>query len=678
MRRLIGIGLFCGASLLLVQQSIGMAESAVTVPPAARETAAAIKDAATGVLEQEQAAAYRTNAEDEVKKSGTEAEQASSSSASAAKNLSQAEADAKESALAAEQAAQASSEAQNNAADLAAAADAAQQEAADAEARASAIDAQLQAAADAQEQEAMEEPETEEEASDDTAAWSEPSPSVDDGDTDALLQAERQMREAEDAYGAAERRARSRHVVLPEKAPAPVPRTSKTVEVDWSEADDAYAKAADLSESAEDASAEAEAADEAAEAASESYEAAADQAAEDKQAVLDGRLALADAEKYKQEAAAYHLEAKDALAKLIYDEEHPKPVHSWSTEMDIYQWQGGNGRSGYQVVVPITAGYWQKDLSWYIGTNLVSSHNNSSGRSGSVQTMTDTTFSIMKRNEKPKYIVDYLFDVNIPTGKSALSWSERYARMNEDIVGKSTFGEGWKFTPGIDLTRKIGKEDRWTIGLSYSFNRPYDPTSDIANDTVSPGNGVNGHLLWQHAGQTWQMRAEVLYSAAGQSSVSNGGTYRSNSQWQYRLTYNKPVSKTDDWMLYYWRENRDVDTATDRSQAAVNYLGTMYSHRIGKAHTLRYTFDVMQSNGRIYDGVYNYFDTNGAPQYSSVTVDGRRKFTLGLGYDIQVNRYSTLSLDLQAFKMYDGPSSDGLSDESYQGFCVLARYVGNF
>ena len=46
--------------------------------------------------------------------------------------------------------------------------------------------------------------------------------------------------------------------------------------------------------------------------------------------------------------------------------------------------------------------------------------------------------------------------INIPTGKAKLSSYERNARMDEDMVRFAEFGEGWNFTPGIAVTRRIG------------------------------------------------------------------------------------------------------------------------------------------------------------------------------------------------------------------------------
>lgn len=666
-RRLPYIGVLCCLPLL-VQPQLVQAGSAVTVPVAARDTAAQAKADAQDVLDKEEEKRYRENAALEAKRAAEEA-------ATAARQAEQTEEKLKANRVQAEQAEKASQEAAASAQQAAqqaaaqqAAADAANAEAEAAAGQAEAIEAEL-----TEQDAAREEVIAQHEAAADAADTSLPAASTasydSSDDSDELLARENEYRRLEAAYEA-EQQVRQRAAVADNwSAPAGA---------DWSQASSAYAYANELAENAAAITSEADAANEAADQAADAAERAAEAAADAKQAVADGELEWKDAQTYEQQAGVYAVQAKTELEKLIYAQEHPKPVWNLSTGMNVYQWRDSDGNHGHQVVLPFSVGYWQKDLSWYLNTNWVNS-NHGSTPGGSVNTLTDTTVSVAKRNEKKKFIVDYLLEVNIPTGKPALSWSERYAKMNEDLVEKSTFGEGWKFAPGIDVSWRIGKEDLWTVGTSYSFNGSYDPTTDVPGDTVSPGNGWNGHLRWEHAGQKWQMIAELLYSRSNSSHLSNGSNYTTPSTWEYRLTYNRPLSKTSDLMFYYWHENRNIDAVvSDTSQARVHYLGSMLSRKIGKAHTIRYTFDYMRGNGLCYSGVRNYFDEEGLPQYSSIDVDGRTKYTLGVGYDIQLRSNANISFDLEAFRMHDGISTEGRAATSYNGMNFLVRYNQTF
>ena len=92
--------------------------------------------------------------------------------------------------------------------------------------------------------------------------------------------------------------------------------------------------------------------------------------------------------------------------------------------------------------------------------NYVCSENKTPGYRGKVNTFTDTLLYFSTRNNKDKYIVDYNLGINIPTGKASLSSYERNARMDEDLVRFTEFGEGWNFTPGIAVVRRLGGGQR--------------------------------------------------------------------------------------------------------------------------------------------------------------------------------------------------------------------------
>jgi hypothetical protein len=364
---------------------------------------------------------------------------------------------------------------------------------------------------------------------------------------------------------------------------------------------------------------------------------------------------------------------------MQYAQDHPQGSHFFSTSTNYYHWSGDSNNRGWQITQPLYFGYWQKDFSYGLYTKYIISQNRSVGASGRVNTLSDATLFLTRRNETPKFNIDYSLSVNIPTGKSALSWSERYAMMNEDLVEVSQFGKGWQFAPGIALSRKIGKEDIWTIGTSYTFSQSYDPTSDIANDTVSPGGEWRKFLRWQHAGQDWQFVGELINTATGQTKIANGERYDTGAQWDYKLTYNRKMNDNQNIMFYYWRENQDINPIlqSDTSSALAHYWGTMWSKKLDEQHVFRVSLDVMQTDGSRYAGIYNDYDGVN-PRYTTVDVDGRTKYTVGLGYDIKINAKSNLSLDLQTFRMKDGKSTAGQPATTYSGFNVLAKYNRDF
>ncbi len=662
-------GLAYGLTVLL-QGSVAWAGSAVTVPMAARDTAAAAKADAQAVLDRQQAEEYRQRAEKDARQAAEEAQQAGRQVESAQQALVEQETAVQQAEGQQEASEKELSIALQAAQTAAAAADRSQAAVDDAGGQATAMEEQARAQDIARDQaitahtaaRAQLQP---------VAADSQPQVPEEEPTGDELLDKENEYRRLEAAYEA-ERQARQAAVPVADDWEPPSA-------ADWSAVENAYTYANELAAQATILRQQSDAAWQAAGQAKKNDAAARKTLLAARQQRKSQQDYLQRAKDYQQRAADYAKRAQTALTQLIYAQAHPQPVYSFSLGSHFYQWKDSDGNHGHQLVCPLAAGYWQKDLSWYLTTNFVDSHVQRSAAEGSIGTLTDTVLYVTKRNEKKKFIVDYHGEINFPTGRAPLSFSERNARMNDDLWEKSMFGEGWKFAPGVDVSWRIGREDLWTIGTSYSFHGSYDPTSDVPGDTVSPGNGWTHHVRWEHAGQKWQFVGELFYSGTGRSSLSNGTGYATNSQLEYRLTYNRSLSKTTDWMLYYWHENRNVNTyVVDTAQAGVHYLGSMLSHRIGKSHRIRYTFDFMKSNGRCAANVYNYYDLNGAPQYQSVDVDGRTKYTVGLGYDINLTAHSTVSMDLEAFRMHDGAATDHRAAMDYTGWNFLLKYTHFF
>ncbi|MDF2876452.1 MAG: hypothetical protein K0R22_3135, partial [Sporomusa sp.] len=192
--------------------------------------------------------------------------------------------------------------------------------------------------------------------------------------------------------------------------------------VDWSKAAAAHARADRLNRIATAADQKAEQAERIANEETARSEEAAYKAAEAKQAVLDASLVVNDAREFALQSQTYATQTKTQLEQLIYLQEHPPGSHYFSGDMKYYHWDDNTGNSGRQFVQPLYFGYWQQDFSYGLYTKYITSQNKTIDASGRVNTLSDTTLIISKRNEKPRVIVDYALSVNIPTGKSALSW----------------------------------------------------------------------------------------------------------------------------------------------------------------------------------------------------------------------------------------------------------------
>lgn len=239
--------------------------------------------------------------------------------------------------------------------------------------------------------------------------------------------------------------------------------------------------------------------------------------------------------------------------------------------------------------------------------------------------------------------------------------------MNDDLVAYSQFGEGWNISPAIAITRKIGKEDSWTFSTGYNWRGSYDPTNDIENDDLNPGDEWHSSLRWQHAGEKWQIVSEVLYTTTGNSTVANGESYNTGDTWEGRLTYNFALPRQQNVMLYYWYDHEDsiLDLSKAVKVSPIHYFGTEWSKKLLPDRTLRVAFDGMAAPGKLYDSLNNDY------------VNDRHKYTFGVGYDIELKREQKLSFDIQKFILKDGARENGEA-EKYHGINFFVKYGGNF
>ena len=364
----------------------------------------------------------------------------------------------------------------------------------------------------------------------------------------------------------------------------------------------------------------------------------------------------------------YASEGRFYYEQLLKEKKNPYQDLSGFVRNNFFNWHG-NGWSGSQFVQPYYFGYANKNNYWGFNFNYVSSKNTTPGHEGKINTFTDTLLYFSTRNSKDKYIVDYNLGINIPTGKTKLSSYERNARMDEDLVRFAEFGEGWNFTPGIAVTRRIGGDkDLLTVGTSYSFKGAYDPTSDIDDDKLNPGNEWQKYLRWQHAEEKWQLVGEVLHTSSAESKIADGTAFDTGAVWETRLTYNRNLSKDQALMLYYWyyHENNEIILNKRVEESPVHYFGTEWKKHLSKKTDLRLAADIMIANGIRYSSLTDSY------------VDDRKKVTFGIGYDLKMDDRNKLSLDIQHFSMHDGKNSNGDEAREYRGFNFLTSFYHTF
>ncbi len=474
-----------------------------------------------------------------------------------------------------------------------------------------------------------------------------------------------QAREAEAEAAADAAAAASAAVKVVEENEA---RTDEAIAAAEAAADRAYAiadaKAAAAEERANEAAIAVEMAEARLAAAEEKVESSAgvrEEANDAKAAVIDAQLELADAKAALNLAETDLVESKAALIEAKKQLEPVKRSRFFAAASQYYSWRDNHGRSGYQFYQPYDFSYANNSMEYGLSTAYIISENKPAA-DGRVATWTDTTLSIAHNNLNKKYLVRCSLAINLPTGKSKLNGTN--AIMSEDLVRMSRFGEGWNYTPGVSISRKIGEEDTWTIENYYSFRGSYTYDGSITNGQINPGNEWTKTLRWQHAGQKYQLAGELTHTSFG-TTKENSIDYREGDQFDVKMTYNRKLAQDQNLMLYYWHSTAKPYASSDPAAAGIEGTSTLYTKYFGavwsKARTEKQTFrvmtDIMYSSGSSYDPLTN------------LIINGRTKYSGGFGYDIDFTPERRLSLDIEKYYMKD--ESPG---NSYHGYNYYLRY----
>ena len=155
-------------------------------------------------------------------------------------------------------------------------------------------------------------------------------------------------------------------------------------------------------------------------------------------------------------------------------------------------WDSDANDRGSQTYVPITIDGVHQNISFAVLTAFA--HTDGSppetdaskqSLSSVIDTKVNLSYSVVDRLP-----VDLLFgvDVNLPTGKTKLDFTELQLLRNPDLVSITRYGEGFNVNPTITVAKQ---QERWAVGLGvgYLWRGEYDFSEDIVD--YDPGDIVN-------------------------------------------------------------------------------------------------------------------------------------------------------------------------------------------
>ncbi|MGN0940130.1 MAG: hypothetical protein ACI4OA_00325 [Selenomonadaceae bacterium] len=393
---------------------------------------------------------------------------------------------------------------------------------------------------------------------------------------------------------------------------------------------------------------------------------------------------VSDAEKNKEAADQWLLEAvsnkktvENDLASVEDAEKHlDDGGFSEETTLEYYNWKGP--ANGHQLAVNQSFYRGSKNLDVGIDTAYVRS---SSGRDhGSVSGMTDTTLAATVKNDHKKYDVHYEFAVNLPTGTE----THQNAQLPEGLAHYASFGEGWAFTPGVAVTRHYNEEDSLTGRVSYAWRGGYDyrysnfETDDdgnrhesISEGDVSPGNQLRSELVWLHAGDRGQAMARLGVTTSA-STEQDGQSYKDGNGLEAALYYSHDVTDLDSFQAFA-RITRDGRTSFSNSAWDSPYnrgvswheAGLGWTHDFDREH--RRSLHLRASYQRGHGDVYRYttYGDNAADDYWHEPT----RWSFMASYEWRMSERDNLELRVERYYINEHGPND------YRGFGGMLIYT---
>lgn len=206
---------------------------------------------------------------------------------------------------------------------------------------------------------------------------------------------------------------------------------------------------------------------------------------------------------------------------------------------------------GYEVTLPFGLNYRWRRLLLTLDTAL-SSANVFPGDDADAELagLTDTHLSLSYG--LPNLPVGMIagLDLNLPSGQERLNDAQRAAEIgeNHDLFEIDDFGEGFNVELSLGLAKQIG-DVSLSLNGAYQFTGEYDPTQDVADDDLDPGDRlrISGLLRWQAV--SWlDLDASLSYAhfssdtLQGAKNFQEGEKYTLGATLHIHTLLRKPVS----------------------------------------------------------------------------------------------------------------------------------------
>lgn len=266
-------------------------------------------------------------------------------------------------------------------------------------------------------------------------------------------------------------------------------------------------------------------------------------------------------------------------------------------------------------------------------------------------------------------------DLNLPTGQSALTFSEAVTLADPDLVDLSRYGEG--FNANLSAGASFFLNPHWTLTAALGFNwrgeyEPYDGSSA----EFDPGDQFTGILRIQYLTETRFASLQLRYRSEGTSQffgndyVEPGDRIELKGEAAFQIDEKSTLSvlASGSW----WGKNSYYDFFADAVvEEATNTNGAVYYGEIKYQRDLgAVDLRAFVSVKRRTDNDYDTFDFRFRPQ--------RTVWRVGTSIDYAVNETTALTLGATAGQVIDDSGVFSSSDLVYANWSVTAGVSFSF
>lgn len=402
--------------------------------------------------------------------------------------------------------------------------------------------------------------------------------------------------------------------------------------------------------------------------------------------------------------------ASDESKTLMAESDPPQRwTATFSTETRYFSWRNslvlpdeatGPGR-GSEIYTPFAVQVLGTpvdvlDIELVARGGWVKAAQSTPGRSGEVQTLTDTVVAATATYFGWPGVQPFVsLSANLPTGKSALFGTAGNARMDPDLVDISTFGEGYNLGPTLGFNFPVSRSLLFTTSVGYTWRGAFKRESafpvfppgtdpDLVNELIGsnptekidPGENVTltaavnyntGPLAIGLTGTTtWETPTRVDQKDALQPGIRYLLAFESSFVWPERLgktllNASFAHARRNKVLL---RGDSDLITETLNSNSNIYRLGLEHLFQVGKL-VVGPTASVL------------YRDRNG---YNSATlqfVPPKVRWSAGLLAQYPLSETATLNARIDGVwtREKENPSVDGDKLDAIAGGLIPASTV---